>query len=388
MNITPNLNKLKRVSPTKVWKNSKDFLAWLNKDQNINLLKELTGKELKIEALEKNLGAFKVNLVCREVESKKLVLVEVQSSPTDHAHLGQLITLAASLGAKEIIWIAFEFSEEHKLAIQWLNRVSNPQINLIGAELSLYQIENSTLAVSLKAVCEANPWNKEDIFSPVENENKELEIQNYYWQKLNSYISQNSRTLSFLKQVTKQEQIIFETQNQFFRLFARADLLDNSANLISVGLEFRKNSKAKAFLNSFSPERREEIENVLGSQLTWSTEYELSDSEFTESFRRESSFENSSGSVTLSWQDVDPCNQAEWSIQHRWIAEELERMKKIFSQEISKASNISREDSLNLGQENSQQQILGELDLNQGSVDQDQIEQPLEDKIEEEIFSG
>jgi|GEM_PF-6138978 len=386
--MNPILNRLKKVSPLKVWKNNKEFLAWLSKDRNIALLEELIGKNLKIEALEKNLGAFKVNLICRELDSQDLVLVEVQSNSTDHAHLGQLITLAASLSVSKIVWVAFDFSEEHKLALQWLNKISNSQISLTGAELSLYQIENSSLAVSLRAVCESSNWNKENAFASAKKQ-EEPEIQSYYWEKLLTYINQNSRTLAVLNRTINRDRIVFETKNHFFKLIAQADLLNNSANQVSVGVEFNvKSSTVQSFLtNDLSPEKKEEIENLVGSQLSWTTDnkHDISNSnDFTRLEKKSFGFDG----VILNWQNIDPCNQAEWSIQHRWITEELERLKKIFSQEIGQSSDVSKKEKLENGQNldlDSEKLLLG-TEPKTNSIDEQSYS--IENKIQEEVFSG
>ncbi|MEW6545596.1 MAG: hypothetical protein AB1446_01595 [Bacillota bacterium] len=83
------LGKLKRLDPADVWANeAKDFTPWLR--DNIDLLCEALGVELEITESEGEVGDFYADLVGREVESGRVVVIENQLGPTDHDHLGKL----------------------------------------------------------------------------------------------------------------------------------------------------------------------------------------------------------------------------------------------------------------------------------------------------------
>ena len=99
------LGKLQRVSVRDVWKTeAQDFTPWLA-DQ-LPLLGEAIGRTLELEAVEKWVGAFRADILCRDLDSHAWVLIENQFGRTDHTHLGQILTYAAGLDAVTIIWVA------------------------------------------------------------------------------------------------------------------------------------------------------------------------------------------------------------------------------------------------------------------------------------------
>ena len=87
-------NKLGRLSPVSlrdVWsREDSDFTPWLAQDENITLLGEAIGIPLEVEDTEVNVGPFRADVLCRDMEGGNQVLIENQIEKTDHGHLGQL----------------------------------------------------------------------------------------------------------------------------------------------------------------------------------------------------------------------------------------------------------------------------------------------------------
>jgi len=64
------------------------------------------------------------------------------------------------LDAKVIVWIAENFSEEHKQALNWLNENTGQDIGFFGLEVKAVKIENSPYAVNFDVVVMPNQWRK------------------------------------------------------------------------------------------------------------------------------------------------------------------------------------------------------------------------------------
>jgi hypothetical protein len=119
--MTIDLGQIKKVSIRDVWKHEeKDFTPWLATEVNISELAEELGLELQVEGTEVAVGPFWADVLAKDA-SGNLVLIENQFGKTDHDHLGKVLTYAATLGAAAVIWIAEQFTDEHRKAIEWLN---------------------------------------------------------------------------------------------------------------------------------------------------------------------------------------------------------------------------------------------------------------------------
>jgi len=157
----PPLGKLENVNLREYWKSeSHDFTPWLASDENIKLLGEAIGIELEVEAQEKNVGPFKADILCKDTTTDKWVLIENQLEPTDHSHLGQILTYAAGLNAPTIVWIAQDFTAEHRATIDWLNEITDEGYNFFGIQIELWRIGQSEPAPRFNVVAKPNDWSK------------------------------------------------------------------------------------------------------------------------------------------------------------------------------------------------------------------------------------
>ena len=142
--MTNALGKLEVVDVRTVWSSeSSDFTPWLAEPANIALLAEIVGLDLEVQSVEKPVGIFRADILCKELGSGTLVLIENQLERSDHGHLGQLLTYASGLDAATIIWITPKFCEDHRAAVDWLNRITDERINFFAVQVEIWSISGS-----------------------------------------------------------------------------------------------------------------------------------------------------------------------------------------------------------------------------------------------------
>src|SRR5205807_6845684 len=152
------LGRVRRLDAREVWAHEATaFTPWLR--QHIDQLNESLGLEVELTGREEKVGPFAVDLYGKEVQTGHPAIIENQLEPTDHGHLGQLLTYAAGLKAGVVVWVAPKLREEHQEALKWLNDITPESINFFGVELEILEI-NGQRAPNFKTVVQPNSWQK------------------------------------------------------------------------------------------------------------------------------------------------------------------------------------------------------------------------------------
>ena len=158
MNKAP-LGKLLRIDLRSVWKSDAfDFAPWVA--ENIDLIGGVLGLDLEVVGHHPGLAETSVDVLARDRNRDRRVLIESRLEETDHAHLGQLITHAASLQASVVVWLARELRDEHRQAIAWLNRGDSGATEYFGIVVEVLQIDNSRPAPDLRVVASPAKWTR------------------------------------------------------------------------------------------------------------------------------------------------------------------------------------------------------------------------------------
>ena len=155
------LGRLETVDIRTVWKNEpRDFTPWLAEAENLNSLgAALHLGDLTKQSTEVGMGDFSADIVAAD-DGGAPVLIENQLARTDHWHLGQVLTYLAGLESSEasVVWIATRFRDEHRAAIDWLNRNTNDDHNFFAVEIEVLRIGTSDPAPRFKVVAMPNGW--------------------------------------------------------------------------------------------------------------------------------------------------------------------------------------------------------------------------------------
>ncbi len=97
------------------------------------MLGDALGITIELEERESSVGAFSLDILARDQDSGEAVVIENQIEQSDHEHLGKLITYASGKDAKYIVWIVKDAREEHRAAIEWLNKISDDTIGFFNS---------------------------------------------------------------------------------------------------------------------------------------------------------------------------------------------------------------------------------------------------------------
>src|SRR5712692_154406 len=133
------LGRLVSLSLREVWPHeARDFTLWLAEVENISLLGEtLNLGDLEVVRTEYPVGSFSIDILARDANGDAVV-IENQLTPTDHQHLGQILTyVAGQEGKATVLWIAERIREEHRAAFDWLNTNTPEDFKFFAVEVEV-----------------------------------------------------------------------------------------------------------------------------------------------------------------------------------------------------------------------------------------------------------
>ncbi len=254
---------LKTIEPRRKWTNeAKDFTPWLA--SNIGELNKALGLELEVENIEVAAGPYSADILAKDTGTGKYVIIENQLEKTNHDHLGKAITYASVLDASTIIWIAIEFTEEHKKSLDWLNDHTNEEISFYGVQLELWQIDDSKAALKFNIISKPNLAIRQAARSKaIEDLSENKKFQYKYWNKLREKLAKTKKIPSLQ---TPRPQYWFDVSLGRSNIFL-SNTCNTEENTVSVRV-YIGNKIADTML-PYLKSRKDEIESSLGEKLIW-----------------------------------------------------------------------------------------------------------------------
>lgn len=190
------LGKLQQVDIRQIWHHEQyDFSQWLSQKENIQILEnelDITFADIKKEVY---VGPYRCDLVATDEATGDTIIIENQLEPTNHDHLGKIITYTAGLDAKTIIWIVASAKEEHRAAIEWLNNNTSEDIGFFLIELHAYRINDSAPAPMFNVIEKPNQFSKQSKTTLTQNQ---YEILNF-WNTFNDVVKERGKPFSVRK---------------------------------------------------------------------------------------------------------------------------------------------------------------------------------------------
>lgn len=310
------LGQLQKVDLREEWASeSNDFTPWLAREENLALLAEAIGIKLELESQEKEVGPFRADILCKDTDTDNWVLIENQIERTDHTHLGQLLTYAAGLNAVTIVWVARQFTEEHRAALDWLNEHTDEKINLFGLEIELWRIGDSLIAPKFNIISQPNDWSRTVQQAAASGEiSKHKQLQFRFWTGFKKYMEDMGSPIRCQRAMP---------QHWMNHAIGRSGV-----NLTSIVSSWNSVTNAKG------PEIRNEVQ-LYGPNAK---------REFATLEKQKASIEATLG-IPLTWhnpedkascrmyvrKDADIFNESLWSEQFEWLRQHLEKLQLIFA---------------------------------------------------------
>lgn len=260
---------LGRVTPVDIretWADeAREFTPWLGSPEGLELLSDTIGVALETPEKEAKVGPFSADLVCRERgDEDHIVVVENQFGKTNHDHLGKILTYASGLGATTIVWIAEEFTDEHRQALDWLNASAGETLRFFALELYLIRIGDSPPAPQLRVVSSPNVWAQAARETAEARTLSSTKLdQQAFWQEMRDYIKANGSAMSPRKPLP---------QHWYEMAIGRANFnisLTVNTDLNRIGCElWMSGEKAKQAFSQLQANLTD-IESEFGQPLEW-----------------------------------------------------------------------------------------------------------------------
>ena len=257
------LGKLEEVDIRKVWPHEQyDFSKWLATEENIKELGDALNLSLTDVETEKFVGNYRCDILCKDEITGKMVLIENQLEPTNHDHLGKIITYASGLDAAVVVWIVASARDEHASAIEWLNKHTDDEISFFLMEVHAYKIGDSDPAPQFKIIEQPNDFVK--IVKAVSknsdmNESQKNRLE--FWTQFNEVVDSKGKPFNKRKATTDHwYNVAIGSSDASISI----DLV-NKEHKIRVSLWINDN---KDIFDALF-QRKDEIETALGFGLEW-----------------------------------------------------------------------------------------------------------------------
>lgn len=302
-----NLGKLEKMDLRNAWKKeAEDFTTWLAQEENLSLLSDEIGIEIKLIQTEASVGKFNVDILAEEENTGRKIIIENQLENTNHDHLGKIITYASGHDAGIIIWIVKDVRDEHKQAIDWLNEHTDENLNFFAIKMELWKIGESQPAPKFQIISKPNEWAKTvKKYSGQSNLTDTKILQLDFWKKFKEFAENKNSRIRLRKPYPQHwYDISFGFSDAHISL-----TINTQSN--NIGCEIYIPNKKQIF-TELKEKYKERIEDKLNEKLNW---MDLSGKKASR--------------IKIS-KEADIEDTDKWESYFEWLINQAERFQKVF----------------------------------------------------------
>jgi Domain of unknown function (DUF4268) len=322
--ILPRLSRLVKVPLRKVWTDeARLFTPWLELEENLELLAESLGlPPLQQKFREHSIGRFAADLICQIGDTADHLLIENQVEMSDHRHLGQLLTYIAGLAAeglrvRYVAWLAEDFRDEHRQAIEWLNQHLDNHVGFFACRIEVWQIgQSEERAPRFDVLVEPSQIAPISTRSSRRAQPEGPEVDRVaYWSSFSEELRFRNLPVKIRAEPPRIGYYSFTLNAKLgIYIYVYRDVASRSvgAYVSSVGIA----PLARLIFERWIAEKAV-IEREYGGSLEWR------EIEIDKNYR-----------VQVPAASGDPANQADWPRQHAWLVDQLEQLHRIFQPRV------------------------------------------------------
>lgn len=326
--MTAELGRLEPVPLRNLWPHeANDFTPWLALPDNLSLLaKTLNLGELSEVRTEVPVINFYIDILAKD-EQGGGVLIENRFGPTDHKHLGQIMTyLAGQEGTVTVVWIAEIFGEAHRAAIDWLNANTTDSSNFFAVQIEAWKIGGSAPAPRFNIVAKPNAWTR-SVTGAIKNDGETQGEYAAYWTEFGTFLKQQNAPFAVREPPPVTWSCSFPLGAPGVSLLASAA---RGNSRVAVELYLTRKATSKAFFDELKKDQAT-IESEIGQKLKWLRQDEWILSR-----------------VAFDTNAFDVTDREEWPKQFGWLLDYLLKFKAVFQDRVKALSlpNASSETEL------------------------------------------
>lgn len=240
------------------------FTPWLL--ENLNKLGDALGIDFTQDPGERErevqLGRYILDIQATEAGTGRKVIIENQLRPSDHSHLGQLLTYATLSEGSIIVWVCHELRDEHRRVLDWLNsRLKG--VGFFGVEFEVIKIDGSNPAFRFVTVVRPPEW--EEIEATVSGDVQVSSYKLFFQPLIDELRTQHKFTNARIAQ-----------DQSWYSFAAGYSGLSYSAVFVATTQSFRvelylqtKQARVNKAIYDGLEAHKDEIENNLGIKLEW-----------------------------------------------------------------------------------------------------------------------